>query len=492
MEQRAVIKFNVKLGRSASETYILMKQVFGTLCLSKSNVSIWHKGFSDGRNTLEDDKHTGRPCSSKTPESIEKVREFVANNRSASLRMMAEVLHINKETIRTILHEDLGGGGGGGVKLNMTQRQSAKVPNGSQKTLHKPKKTRKVPSKIKTMLITFFDSRGIIHKEFVPAGQTITGEYYLNVLKRLIARIRRIRPEYHDEDSWCLLHDNAPSHSSLIVRRFLAKNNVCVLNHSPYSPDLAPCDFYLFPKIKLKLKGCFFFFMISRPSRQLRRALQRRFLKPEKNHCDPEEDSAILTDIDQLSNERSRASGTTVSAQIAYRRLQKGDITPNDPLTPPHRISRSYCSSDESVDSRIHESLSEKDLTSHNPIDISKRDHTGVLCQIATGRSEDDLENVLSYGRRRRRRSSDWGHVLSSVKLRKHLSVRSSLEETTTAPPLLGRPILLTRQDQPPGLVCFEPSLLTLAGGVFTCVEVSLVTLCLVLGARWWRRADSC
>ncbi|UYV65759.1 hypothetical protein LAZ67_3005353 [Cordylochernes scorpioides] len=104
------------------------------------------------------------------------------------------------------------------------------------------------------MLITIFDSRGIIHKEFVPAGQTITGEYYLNFLKRLIARIRRIRPEYRDEDSWCLLHDNAPSHSSLIVRRFLAKNNVCVLNHPPYSLYLAPCDFYLFPKIKLKLK----------------------------------------------------------------------------------------------------------------------------------------------------------------------------------------------------------------------------------------------
>ncbi|UYV70034.1 hypothetical protein LAZ67_7001543 [Cordylochernes scorpioides] len=140
------------------------------------------------------------------------------------------------------------------------------------------KKTRKLPSKIKTMLTTFFDSRGIIHKEFVPAGQTITGEYYLNVLKRLIARIRRIRPEYRDEDSWCLLHDNAPSHFSLIVRRFLAKNNVCVLNHPQYSPNLAPCDFYLFPKIKLKLKGCFFF-MISRPSRELRRALWRRFLK---------------------------------------------------------------------------------------------------------------------------------------------------------------------------------------------------------------------
>ncbi|UYV83254.1 hypothetical protein LAZ67_23000301 [Cordylochernes scorpioides] len=88
------------------------------------------------------------------------------------------------------------------------------------------------------MLITIFDSRGIIHKEFVPAGQTITGEYYLNFLKRLIARICRIRPEYRDEDSWCLLHDNAPSHSSLIVRRFLAKNNYIVGKPCNYKTNL--------------------------------------------------------------------------------------------------------------------------------------------------------------------------------------------------------------------------------------------------------------
>ncbi|UYV82444.1 K02A2.6-like [Cordylochernes scorpioides] len=92
MEQRAVIKFNAKLGRSASETYILMKQVYGTLCLSKSNVFIWHKRFSDGRNTLEDDKHTGRPSSSKTPESIEKVREFVENNDGRDIKIIHYVI----------------------------------------------------------------------------------------------------------------------------------------------------------------------------------------------------------------------------------------------------------------------------------------------------------------------------------------------------------------------------------------------------------------
>ena len=76
---------------------------------------------------------------------------------------------------------------------------------------------------ISAMLITFFDRKGSIHRKFVPTGQTITGEYYLEVLKRLMARIRRIRPEYRDPETWSLLHGNALSLASLIVRQFLAR-----------------------------------------------------------------------------------------------------------------------------------------------------------------------------------------------------------------------------------------------------------------------------
>ena len=85
---------------------------------------------------------------------------------------------------------------------------------------------------------------------FVPTGQTITGTYYLEGLKYLMTRIRRIQPEYRDPETWSLLHYNARSHISLNVRQFLARNQVCVLNHPPYSPDLAPYDFSLFPKLK--------------------------------------------------------------------------------------------------------------------------------------------------------------------------------------------------------------------------------------------------
>jgi transposase len=42
------------------------------------------------------------------------------------------------------------------------------------------------------------------------------------------------------------------------VKQFLANKNITVMEHPPYSPDLAPCDFYLFPKIKSVLKGTYF------------------------------------------------------------------------------------------------------------------------------------------------------------------------------------------------------------------------------------------
>ncbi|EGI62804.1 FLJ37770-like protein, partial [Acromyrmex echinatior] len=109
MEQRTVIKFNAKLGKSASETFRSMQQVYSNQCLGRTAVFEWHKRFLEGRETLEDDKKSGRPILVRTPEMIEKVRDFVANfDRNASLKMMEEALNINRETIRTILHEDLG------------------------------------------------------------------------------------------------------------------------------------------------------------------------------------------------------------------------------------------------------------------------------------------------------------------------------------------------------------------------------------------------
>jgi len=54
---------------------------------------------------------------------------------------------------------------------------------------------------------------------------------------------------------WLLHHADAPAHTSLIVREFLTKNNITTIPHPAHSLDLAPRNFYAFPKMKLRLKG---------------------------------------------------------------------------------------------------------------------------------------------------------------------------------------------------------------------------------------------
>jgi len=103
------------------------------------------------------------------------------------------------------------------------------------------------------MIIVFFNSRGIVHKEFVPPGLTVNHAFYKDVLEWLQKRVQRAQTDIADD--WVLHHENAPAHTALSIREFLVKKNIPVLPHPPYSPDLAPYDFYLFPKLKLKLKG---------------------------------------------------------------------------------------------------------------------------------------------------------------------------------------------------------------------------------------------
>jgi histone-lysine N-methyltransferase SETMAR len=107
-------------------------------------------------------------------------------------------------------------------------------------------------SEIKTMLFSFFD---IIHFEFVPEGTTVNQTFYLEVLKRLIDAVRHKRGELWRDRSLILHHDNAPVYSSLRVAPFLAGKGFSLMDHPPYSPDLAPADFWLLPDLRSVLKG---------------------------------------------------------------------------------------------------------------------------------------------------------------------------------------------------------------------------------------------
>jgi hypothetical protein len=61
-------------------------------------------------------------------------------------------------------------------------------------TSPRPKKLKFQRSRIKTRLVIFFHSQGVLHKEFVPEGKTINAEFYKGVTDRLLKHIQRARP----------------------------------------------------------------------------------------------------------------------------------------------------------------------------------------------------------------------------------------------------------------------------------------------------------
>ena len=68
----------------------------------------------------------------------------------------------------------------------------------------------------------------------------------------------RKRPELWEYRTWMLHNNNVPAHASLLICSYLAKHQTSIVLHAPYSLDLAPTDFFLFPKLKTTLKGCCF------------------------------------------------------------------------------------------------------------------------------------------------------------------------------------------------------------------------------------------
>jgi hypothetical protein len=94
----------------------------------------------------------------------------------------------------------------------------------------------------RTMLVCFFDHKGIVHYEFIAQGQTVNQQCYLEVLTRLRECFRRKRPGLWPA-KWILHHDNTPVHDALRVCELLAKNSITKMDHPPYSPDLVPAIF---------------------------------------------------------------------------------------------------------------------------------------------------------------------------------------------------------------------------------------------------------
>jgi transposase len=106
-----------------------------------------------------------------------------------------------------------------------------------------------------TMMIAFFDMECLEHHEFFPQRQTMNQTAYITVLQCLRDVVRQKRPHKWSSSTWLLHHNNTSCHAAPSVREFLAKHSIPVVPHRPYSPDLAPCDCFLFPRLKRTIKG---------------------------------------------------------------------------------------------------------------------------------------------------------------------------------------------------------------------------------------------
>ena len=116
----------------------------------------------------------------------------------------------------------------------------------------RPKRARQSKSTHKLLIIPFFDSTGMIYMHWVPTGQTVNKEYYVEVLREFRKRFLGKRPALFKSGQWHFYQDNAPVHNSILVTEYLTKMGIKTVPQPPYSPDLAPCDFCLFPKLKEK------------------------------------------------------------------------------------------------------------------------------------------------------------------------------------------------------------------------------------------------
>ena len=105
----------------------------------------------------------------------------------------------------------------------------------------------------KSMITVFFKSTGPILLDFLDKGETINANCYIkNCLKPCVKAIKEQRPNSGVKNIK-ILHDNARPHVKQTVKTYLESEGIAIIRHPPYSPDLAPCDFWLFDLIKKQL-----------------------------------------------------------------------------------------------------------------------------------------------------------------------------------------------------------------------------------------------
>ena len=136
----------------------------------------------------------------------------------------------------------------------MTRRQSNNQWSGGI-TAHPAPKNSECKNPLEKFSPRFFgDQDGILLIDYLPKGQTINAEYYSSLLVQLKDILKEKRRGKFTKGV-LFLQDNAPTHRALATEKKLAFLGFQCLDHPPYSPDLAPSDYHLFPGLKKQMKG---------------------------------------------------------------------------------------------------------------------------------------------------------------------------------------------------------------------------------------------
>ena len=295
-EQRCIVKFYVKLGKSCNDMETDLRAVYGEEAMKPRTIRKWAKRYQEGRESVEDDERSGRPVTASGDEAVVNVQTFFIQHPKATCKNMEEKLGLSKSSVFRILKD----------KLNYSKICARWVPHmlteakkecrlmfcsnlvnmvdnnkdlfmqrvvtGDETWLYafdpEPKmqsrewrrkgssppvraKDEKTIGK-KVMAVVFYDPIGLVHVEYLDRGETVTGQRYVQILQNLAHAIQVKRPT-KSVAGVLFHHDNAPAHRSLVCRQALTNLRFEVLRHSPYSPDLLPCDFHLFPAIKKEI-----------------------------------------------------------------------------------------------------------------------------------------------------------------------------------------------------------------------------------------------
>lgn len=297
IEVRAVIRFLHLKGNNAKEIHDELVAVYGDNAPAYDTVVKWRRRFQCGQTSLQDEARTGRPSLSEEPGIVAQVEALVLEDRRITVEAIVQKVHISHGSVCNILHNDLHMSKVAArwvprllspmqkdhrkeTSIEMLQLFQAdpddffdrlitmdecwvyhydpETKEQSKQWKHAssppPKKARSQPSSGKVMLSVFWDSRGVLLTDYARKGTTITGNYYRNLLRKLRVEIKAKRRGMLTKGVR-LLHDNAPAHSAHETVKLAGDLGYEILPHPPYSPDLAPSDFFLFHHLKKPLRG---------------------------------------------------------------------------------------------------------------------------------------------------------------------------------------------------------------------------------------------